>query len=101
MITKAEMTPRCHKSFGTVRIMNHHHEERETKMEINELAEALNRSTGEWLNAWIKATGPLATEQDVTAFMSLAGDKRDMAHELVTKLAQGQLERYRAEKHTA
>ena len=70
-------------------------------MEINELAEALNRSTGEWLNAWIKATGPLATEDDVTAFMSLAGHKRDMAHELVTKLAQGQLERYRAEKHTA
>ena len=75
-------------------------EEREN-MEINELAEALNRSTGEWLNAWIKATGPLATEDDVTAFMSLAGEKRDMAHELVTKLAQGQLERYRAEKHTA
>jgi hypothetical protein len=81
--------------------MNHHHEERETKMEINELAEALNRSTGEWLNAWIKATGPLATEDDVTAFMSLAGEKRDMAHELVTKLAQGQLERYRAEKQSA
>jgi hypothetical protein len=68
------------------------------KMEINELAEALNRSTGEWLNAWIKATGPLATEQDVTAFMSLAGQKRDMAQELVTKLAEGQLERYKAEQ---
>ena len=71
------------------------------KMDINELAEALNRSTSEWLNAWIKATGPLATEQDVTAFMSLAGEKRDMTQELVTKLAEGQLERYRAERQTA
>lgn len=66
-------------------------------MEINELAEALNRSTGEWLNAWIKATGPLATEADITAFMSLAGEKRDMAQALVNKLAEGQLQRYRAE----
>ena len=70
-------------------------------MDINELAEALNRSTSEWLNAWIKATGPLATEADITSFMSLAGDKRDMAQQLVTKLAEGQLERYRAERNSA
>jgi hypothetical protein len=72
-----------------------------SKMDINELAGALNRSTGEWLNAWIKATGPLATERDITTFMSLAGEKRDMAQELVTKLAEGQLQRYREERNSA
>ena len=81
-------------------VKNNEHYEREI-MNINELAEALNRSTSEWLNAWIKATSPLATESDVTAFMSLAGEKRDMAQELVTKLAKGQLEKYRAERQTA
>jgi hypothetical protein len=59
----------------------------ETEMTINELAKTLNTSSGEWLDAWIKATEPHATEADVEKFLELARQKQSEAQDLVQKLS--------------
>ena len=49
---------------------------------INQLAALLNRSSGDWLDAWNQATTSYATQADRDALAAMAAEKAMQAEEL-------------------